>query len=170
MKKIKSSLVAVLLSGSLLFSSCVGSFSLFNRILDWNNSLGDKFVNELVFIAFNIIPVYGVASAVDAIILNTVEFWTGNTLVSNDAQEIDGAIVERSAEGYTITKDGESFDLVFNAENNSWSYSDGENMTEMIRFNENGTATLANGKTVTVDAAGVMAARMSSDKGFVARR
>ena len=36
--------------------------------------------------------------------------------------------------------------------------------------NENGTATLANGKIVSVNAAGVMAARMSSDKGFVASR
>lgn len=32
MKKSKLTLVAVVLSGSLLFSSCVGSFGLFNRL------------------------------------------------------------------------------------------------------------------------------------------
>lgn len=33
MKKSKLTLVAVVLSGSLLFSSCVGSFGLFNRLV-----------------------------------------------------------------------------------------------------------------------------------------
>ena len=61
MKRGKLTLVAVVLSGSLLFSSCVGSFGLFNRLSSWNQSVGNKFVNELVFLAFNIVPVYGVA-------------------------------------------------------------------------------------------------------------
>ena len=60
MKRNKMFLVAAVLSGSLLFSSCVGSFGLFNRLTTWNQSLGNKFVNELVFLAFNIVPVYGV--------------------------------------------------------------------------------------------------------------
>lgn len=49
MKRNKMFLVAAVLSGSLLFSSCVGSFGLFNRLTTWNQSLGNKFVNELVF-------------------------------------------------------------------------------------------------------------------------
>ena len=61
MKRNNMFLVAAVLSGSLLFSSCVGSFGLFNRLTTWNQSLGNKFVNELVFLAFNIVPVYGVA-------------------------------------------------------------------------------------------------------------
>ena len=56
MKRGKLTLVAVVLSGSLLFSSCVGSFGLFNRLSSWNQSVGNKFVNELVFLAFNIVP------------------------------------------------------------------------------------------------------------------
>ena len=59
MKKGKLTLVAAILSGSLLFSSCVGSFGLFNRLSSWNQGVGTKFVNELVFLAFNIVPVYG---------------------------------------------------------------------------------------------------------------
>ena len=48
MKKGKLTLVAAILSGSLLFSSCVGSFGLFNRLSSWNQGVGTKFVNELV--------------------------------------------------------------------------------------------------------------------------
>ena len=75
MKRGKLTLVAVVLSGSLLFSSCVGSFSLFNRLSSWNQSVGNKFVNELVFLAFNIVPVYGVAYLADALVINSIEFW-----------------------------------------------------------------------------------------------
>ena len=39
MKKSKLTLVAVVLSGSLLFSSCVGSFGLFNRLSSWNQGV-----------------------------------------------------------------------------------------------------------------------------------
>lgn len=174
MKKIKTSLVAALLCGSMLFTSCIGSFSLFHKVLDWNQGLGNKFVNELVFIAFNIIPVYGVATAVDVVILNTIEFWSGRSVAQNETKTIQGTdgeyTVQSNENGYSITKDGETVNLVFNEENNSWSYSDGNATAELIRFNENGTATLANGKTVQVNAAGVMAARESAEYGYLANR
>ena len=30
-----------------LFTSCIGSFALTNKLLSWNNSIGSKIVNEL---------------------------------------------------------------------------------------------------------------------------
>lgn len=174
MKKIKTSFVAALLCGSMLLSSCIGSFPAFHKVLDWNQSLGNKFVNELVFIAFNIIPVYGVASAVDVIVLNTIEFWTGNSVVKNETRTVQGTdgeyLVESNENGYSITKDGETVNLIFNAEDNSWSYSDGNSTAELLRFNEDGTATLSNGRTVSLNAAGVMAARQSANSGYLANR
>ena len=42
---------AVLLAATLLTSSCVGSFSLFNKLAGWNKgATGNKFLNELIFI------------------------------------------------------------------------------------------------------------------------
>lgn len=69
--------VSAVLASSVLFSSCIGSFALFNKVLDWNQGLGNKFVNELVFICLNIIPVYGISALIDAIVLNTIEFGQG---------------------------------------------------------------------------------------------
>ncbi|MBR5297221.1 MAG: DUF3332 family protein, partial [Parabacteroides sp.] len=60
-KKSYTLLISAALASSLLFSSCIGSFGLSNKLLDWNKNLDSKFVNELVFIAFCIIPVYEVA-------------------------------------------------------------------------------------------------------------
>lgn len=174
MKKIKTSVIAAILCGAMLFSSCVGSFSLFNRLSDWNRTIGNKFVNELVFLAFNIIPVYGVAYLVDFVVLNSIEFWSGKAVAQEGTRTVKGSdgeyTVKTSENGYEITKDGQTVNLVFNQENNSWSYTDGEAVVELIRFNENGTATLSNGKTVSVDAAGIMAARQSASYGYLANR
>ncbi|MDE7119681.1 MAG: DUF3332 domain-containing protein, partial [Muribaculaceae bacterium] len=58
--------VASVLAASTL-TSCIGSFALTNKLLAWNNQVSNKFVNELVFFAFWIIPVYEVTSLADVL-------------------------------------------------------------------------------------------------------
>ena len=152
MKREKLTLVAVLLSGSLLFSSCVGSFGLFNRLSSWNQSIGSKFVNELVFLAFNIVPVYGVSYLADALVINSIEFWSGSNPMANvgDVKKVKGEngnyMVKTLENGYSITKEGET--------------------AELIKMNNDGTADLflPNGEkmNVTLDAQGMMAARQAT--------
>ncbi|MDE6279855.1 MAG: DUF3332 domain-containing protein, partial [Paramuribaculum sp.] len=78
-KKILNVAVITLLCGSMLpLSSCIGSFSLTNKLLSWNRQVDNKFVNELVFFAFWILPVYEVAGAADLLVLNSIEFWSGS--------------------------------------------------------------------------------------------
>ena len=150
MKKGKLTLVAAILSGSLLFSSCVGSFGLFNRLSSWNQGVGTKFVNELVFLAFNIVPVYGVAYLADALGEN------GNYMVKT------------LENGYSITKEGEtaSMDLIYNKEANTWNVVANGESSELIKMNNDGTADLflPNGEkmNVTLDAQGMMAARQAT--------
>ncbi len=84
--------MAIALSTTMLFSSCVGSFGLFNRIASWNQTVGNKFVNELVFLALNIVPVYGVAYLADALVINSIEFWSGSNPMANagDVKKVKG--------------------------------------------------------------------------------
>ena len=166
MKRGKLSLVAVVLSGSLLFSSCVGSFSLFNRLSSWNQSVGNKFVNELVFLAFNIIPVYGVAYVADALVINSIEFWSGSNPMANvgDVKKVKGEngnyMVKTLENGYA------SMDLIYNKEANTWNVVANGESTELIKMNNDGTADLflPNGEkmNVTLDAQGMMAARQAT--------
>jgi len=59
-------------------TGCFGSFPLLRNVYNWNKTVSsDKWVRWLVFLGLNIIPIYGVASLVDAIFSNSVEFWTG---------------------------------------------------------------------------------------------
>lgn len=174
MKRGKLSLVAVVLSGSLLFSSCVGSFGLFNRLSSWNQSIGNKFVNELVFLACNIIPVYGVAYLADVLVINSIEFWSGSNPMANvgDVKKVKGEngnyLVKTLENGYSITKEGEtaSMDLIYNKEANTWNVVANGESAELLKMNNDGTADLflPNGESmnVTLDAQGMMAARQAT--------
>ena len=99
----------VALSASMMMQSCIGSFALFNKVKNWNEHVGDKFVNEIVFVAMWILPVYELCFAADLFILTSIEFWAGENpaLAQADAQVIDGKdakyLVARNEGGYTIT-------------------------------------------------------------------
>jgi hypothetical protein len=162
---------AVVLSTSILFSSCFASFNLTRKLYSWNSSVGDKWVNELVFLALGIVQVYTIAGAIDAIVLNTIEFWTGDNPVSADVKvqkvetENGQFTITTDANGHKIQKDGsdEIVEFRFNQEENSWSLIADNQVTPILKFIDNNHANvfLADGSTVTVttDKAGVLALR-----------
>lgn len=130
------SATAAALAASMLFSSCIGSFSLTNKLLSWNNNVGDKFTNEVVFFLFWILPAYEVSLVADLFVLNSIEFWSGSNPVAKGKKVINGNdgryLVECDGKGYTITSenDGSVARLDFNESDRSWSYTiDGESHT-----------------------------------------
>lgn len=59
-------------------SGCFGSFNLTRKLYVFNKTVSkDKFVRELVFLGLNVVPIYGISAFIDAVVANTVEFWTG---------------------------------------------------------------------------------------------
>lgn len=100
----KKSIVAITLCATLLFSSCLGSFQAVNNLKDWNFGISDsKFVNNLVFWGFVIIPVYEVFLLGDAIIFNVIEFWSGANPI---------ALKPGERETQTVMKDGNTYEMV----------------------------------------------------------
>lgn len=71
-------------AAALLFTqaSCFGSFGLTRSVWKFNRDIGTKWVQEVLFLAMVIVPVYGIAAFVDAIVFNTVEFWSGSNPVA----------------------------------------------------------------------------------------
>ena len=174
MKKTKLTVLCAIMSGSLLFSSCIGSFGLWSKLKDWNQGLGNKFVNELVYLACNIIPVYAVCYLADALVINAIEFWSGSNPMASigDVKKIKGEngnyLVETLENGYSITKEGDenlSMELIYNKDLNTWNVVADGVSTELLQMNSDGTAqmTLPNGEamSVTLDANGVSAARQA---------
>lgn len=131
----------VALSASMMMQSCIGSFALFNKVKNWNDHVGDKFVNEVVFVAMWILPVYELCFAADLFILNSIEFWSGsNPAGVAQAQVIDGKdaqyLVARNESGYVITnmKTKQETRFNFNAEDNSWSLENNGQEVKLFTF------------------------------------
>jgi len=98
MKSRPSRLLAALFATflSLHVSGCFGSFALTRKIYQLNQDVSvNKFVQWLVFLAFVIIPVYGVGAFVDAIVFNSLEFWTGDNPLASAGTAEEGTRVVR---------------------------------------------------------------------------
>jgi hypothetical protein len=84
MKKLIGATVAL---ASLTTSSCIGPNNAYNGVLAWNSTCSDsKYLNELVFLGLNIIPVYPVCMLGDYIVFNSVEFWTGSNWIGKPGE------------------------------------------------------------------------------------
>lgn len=76
---------AGLLAVALLASGCYGPFHLTRRLHRWNGQVGDKWAQEFVFLVLAWLPIYGITTLGDAIVFNSIEFWTGENPVSPEA-------------------------------------------------------------------------------------
>ena len=76
-------------AAALLLSGCYGPFTLTKRVHAWNGQVSENHcVVEGVFLVCAWLPVYGIATLADAVIFNSVEFWTGeNPLESAQLDE-----------------------------------------------------------------------------------
>ena len=172
----------MLLSSVVFTTSCIGSFPVFHKIHSWNQNVsGNKFVNELVFIAFHIIPVYEISYLADGLIFNTIEFWGGSSPIAKvgekktlKGQNGDLYTITTTENGYSIvdeTKD-QAFNLVFNEKEQSWNAVIKGASYKLMTMIEDGTVTmnLINGETLIVspDASGVdMAKAFSSESNML---
>lgn len=171
-----------LVMAGLVTSSCVGSFAMFNKLASWNkNATDSKFLNELIFIVIS--PAYAFAGMADVLVLNTIEFWSGDNPMANrigktvNVKGDDGLIyaVKTLKDGYDITSpEGKFYSFRYDKATDSWSMETEGQAREIFRFNEDGTikATLPNGNQMdlTLDAAGLFQARMAIDGSCYALR
>lgn len=158
MKKISIKAMACIMALSMGMTSCIGSFGLFNKLLAWNNTISDKFINEVIFVLIS--PAYAICGTVDVLVLNSIEFWTGDNPVADAGKTKnimgnDGVMyaVKTTKKGYEITSpEGKTVSFVFDKKNKSWSSDADGNMKELFRFNDDGTiqAVLPNGETMNV--------------------
>jgi hypothetical protein len=168
MKRIYLKVALVLtVIGSLSLSSCIGSFSLTNKLITWNHSVSNKFVNELIFFGFWVLPVYEVTALADVLVLNSIEFWSGTNPIAKGKTLIDGKdgryLVECDGKGYTITSenDGSIVRLDFDTTDQSWSVNANGKSVKLMSFIDDSHVKMldANGQYQTVELSeqGVMA-------------
>jgi hypothetical protein len=137
----KLSIVGILCL-TFLFSSCLGSYSAFNNLREWNeDATNNKFMNNLIFWGLNIIPVYGLFFVGDTLIFNVIEFWSGDNPIAMNEGESQTEVLAYKGNTYKMTatknkfeisviegeKKGNSMELVYEPEDKSWNaVKDGE--------------------------------------------
>lgn len=170
----------ILLAATLTMSSCVGSFSLFNKLAAWNkDATGNDILNEIIFLVIS--PAYGVCMLADTLVLNTIEFWTGDNPVASRIGKTkmvegeDGLMyaIKYLKNGYEITKpNGEVVVLSYDKKTKTWSQSADGIDIKLFSFNDNGTinAYLPTGTyCLTLDEAGFQKAQQAAGIYFAHR-
>ncbi|MCH5241752.1 MAG: DUF3332 domain-containing protein [Muribaculaceae bacterium] len=133
---------ALLVASSMSFQSCIGSFSLTNKVLTWNHNVNNKFVNELVFFAFWVLPVYEVTALADLLVINSIEFWSGNNPLEAHNQFIQtehgNYQILADENGYKVlTPDGNIMNFDFDKESQTWSFCLNDNpKTDFLKFKD----------------------------------
>lgn len=96
--KISQKRIAVLLIIAIAIMSlvgCYGKFPVTHAVYDINGSITDsEIIHNIVFWIFVIFPVYEISMLVDAIVLNLIEFWTGDSIDLSMSNEQGGQLIE----------------------------------------------------------------------------
>lgn len=174
MKKTTLVIMSALLVFTTTLQSCIGSFNLTKKVYELNKSVGDKWIQELVFIVFSVLPVYNIAVIVDVVVLNLIEFWTGSNPMSMNEGDIE-IQYKKGIDGnnykLTATKNklhilqidgpekGKEIAFIYNPQNTTWSIEKDGITTEIAKVNynerglvENYTIFYQNGSSINVDA------------------
>jgi len=91
MKSISKFVTVAVLAMFLMVSmaGCYGSFNLTKKVYEWNGQLGDRFLVQIGFWVLTWLPVYSIATTLDVVVLNLIEFWTGsNPMAMNNGEEV----------------------------------------------------------------------------------
>lgn len=144
-----------LLLTSFIQTGCFGEFALTRKVYDWNKGIAGedmvgKLVKTLVFYGLCIIPVYEVAGAIDIIVLNLIEFWTGSNPLAMKAGETEKQTILKDGITYEITATQNRFDLtvldgekagisesvVFNPQEKTWSLITIAGETKLMQYSD----------------------------------
>ena len=85
-------LIVAVTAMSMVTTGCFGSFQMTRDVYSWNQKVaGDnKWSREFVFLLIGpIVPVYGVAMFLDAVFVNSAEFWTGKNPMTSSTKIFD---------------------------------------------------------------------------------
>lgn len=102
--------IAGLMLVCLVTTGCTGSFSLTKKVYNWHHSNPDKWLDEGGFLVCILLPIYGISTFADAIVFNSIEFWTGENPVTASADTKTKQVKEGTAEA-TISYNAQSDQL-----------------------------------------------------------
>lgn len=117
-KVAKSVALVTLLGFTVGVSGCYGGFNLTRSLYKWNGNIKvgaskttNKVAQSVTMVVLAVIPVYGFAMLADALLVNSIEFWTGKNPVTVDAEPAIRAVHrgdDRYVQTFTRTASGKA--------------------------------------------------------------
>jgi len=95
--------ISLILIAALFTTGCTGSFNLTRKVYNFHRSQSDRWSDELCFLLVVLVPVYSLATFADAIIFNSIEFWTGKNPVEMSYVPPASRIVQNGKEKYRMS-------------------------------------------------------------------
>lgn len=104
-----------------LAAGCYGPFNLTKTIYNWNGQVQGagqveaKWMREGIFVALVLIPVYPISVVADALVFNSIEFWTGQNPIKVSREEGRSLILyaEEPVAALTFAPDGRSASVAY---------------------------------------------------------
>jgi hypothetical protein len=83
-------------------TACIGRMAVSGKVMAFNlSATEDKWGREILFLAMHILPVYGFAAMADLIVVNSIEFWTGENPITHEPR-----LARSGDENHGVTADG----------------------------------------------------------------
>lgn len=80
--------VALVAALCLTQTACIGSFAASRALYSFNKGVsGDKWVQEILFVALLIVPAYEIFFIGDILLFNSIEFWGGSNPIRADGED-----------------------------------------------------------------------------------
>ena len=167
-------LIALLVVVAMFSAGCTGSFMLTKKVYNFHRDQDGKWMDELFFLGTVILPVYGLATLGDAIIFNSIEFWTdenpieakadlGNKVVLKDGDA--QAILSYATEDGSLRIDSAKTSLILERRNNGVIIRDAQgNLLYTSVTNEDGSIAIYNAEHKMIKSVSANQVEKSKDR------
>ena len=145
-KLISIAMLAIILTVGV--AGCFGNFAASRKVYEFNQNFGGKWENQIMYWVLNIVPVYYAAQALDVILFNTIEFWTGSNPIAMGPGEEVIRYASQDGRDYKITirqnqvvledleNPGQEMELSFKPLDQSWYFQSAEGEIKIATVSE----------------------------------
>jgi hypothetical protein len=99
----------IVLGVTSLMSSCYGNFTLTKKVYQFNGSLGAEPVKTIIMWIAS--PVYGFTLGADFLVLNSIEYWTGKKIISQNSSEAREMLTQMNGVDYKVIRSEKEIDI-----------------------------------------------------------
>lgn len=162
-KLVSMAMLAIILTVGV--AGCFGNFAATRKVYQFNESFGDKWMNQIMFWVLFVVPAYEIAGFADVVLFNTIEFWTGSNPIamapgeevikyaSEDGKNLKIVIRQNQVSVVDLDNPTDDLQLSYKPLEKSWYYHSDKGLVKIATLSEDKVDFFRpNGKVLTMNA------------------